>query len=66
MGAELLRSGLAGATEAAVLPLLQHVLMREPEVILPLAPCLLLLNRSRLLFLVKAGLSIKREMNLLH
>jgi hypothetical protein len=38
MGAELLPSGLAGVTEAAAPPLPQHVLMREQEVILLLAP----------------------------
>jgi hypothetical protein len=54
MGAELLQSGLAGVTEAAALPLLQHVLMREPEAILLLVPHLLLFSQFPLPFLVEA------------
>ena len=66
MGAELLPSGLAGVIEAAVQLLLQHALTRGLEVILLLAPCLLLFSSLHLLLLVKAGLSIKREVNPLH
>lgn len=65
MGVELLQSGLAGVIEAAALPLLQHVLMREPEAILLLASHLLLFSQFPLLFPVEAKLPISPATSLL-
>lgn len=65
MGAELLQSGLVGDIEAAAQPLLQHVLTQGLELILLLAPRLLLFGQSLLPFPVKAALSTGQVANLL-